>query len=407
MPSHIPPGRTPDVTHSDLTEIIDFSQVRAWPRRREAPGCDAADLLLLDTAAAWFAAGHSTEDLVVLDDRWGALTLALSAFAPGQVRTASDGVIAEKALEANARALGVAAPAPGQIDAELFRGAQMILLPLPRSQEALEDWAWMIAEYAADDVVLLAGGRDKHMSRSMNAVLQRHFDDVVPGRGRSKARVLTARSPRRGLPAPFPRRARREAGLEAPIELVSLGAAYGGTKLDHGTRFLLEVLAQQPDFPTVSDQHGSDQRLPQRAVDLGCGNGTISVWTALRHPQLSVLAADQSASAVASTELTARANGVADRVSTLRDDALSSLPDASEDLILLNPPFHQGNAVDTSVAHRLISDSARVLRPGGVLCTVWNSHLKYRPWLERRVGATEQLAKNPTFTVTRSVRRSS
>ena len=400
MPSHIPPGRTPDVTRSDLTDIIDFSQVRAWPRRREAPGCDAADLLLLDTAAAWFAAGHSTEDLVVLDDRWGALTLALSAFAPGQVRTASDGVIAEKALEANARALEMEAPLSGQIDAELFRGAQMVLLPLPRSQDALEDWAWMIAEYAADDVVLLAGGRDKHMSRSMNDVLQRHFDDVVPGRGRSKARVLTARSPRRGQPAPFPRRARRDAALDTPIELVSLGAAYGGTKLDHGTRFLLEVLAQQPEFPAVSDRQA-----PQRAVDLGCGNGTISVWTALRHPQLSVLAADQSASAVASTELTARANGVADRVSTLRDDALSSLPDASEDLILLNPPFHQGNAVDTFVAQRLISDSARVLRPGGVLYTVWNSHLKYRPWLERRVGTTEQLAKNPTFTVTRSVRR--
>lgn len=400
MPSHIPPGRTPDVTRSDLTDIIDFSRVRAWPRRGDAPGCDAADLLLLDTAAAWFAAGHSAEDLVVLDDRWGALTLALEAFAPGQVRTASDGVTAEKALAANARALEMEAPLSGQIDAELFRGAQMVLLPLPRSQDALEDWAWMIAEYAADDVVLLAGGRDKHMSRSMNDVLQRHFDDVVPGRGRSKARVLTARSPRRGQPAPFPRRARRDAGLDTPIELVSLGAAYGGTKLDHGTRFLLEVLAQQSEFPAVSDRQA-----PQRAVDLGCGNGTISIWTALRHPQLSVLAADQSASAVASTELTARANGVADRVSTLRDDALSSLPDASEDLILLNPPFHQGNAVDTSVAQRLISDSARVLRPGGVLYTVWNSHLKYRPWLERRVGTTEQLAKNPTFTVTRSVRR--
>ena len=400
MPSRFPPGLTPDVTPSDLTEIIDFSQVRAWPRRRESPGSDAADLLLLDTAAAWFSAGHSPEDLVVLDDRWGALTLALSAYAPGQVRTASDGVIAEKALAANARALGIEAPAPGQIDAELFRGARMVVLPLPRSQEALEDWAWMIAEYASPEVVLLAGGRDKHMSRSMNAVLQRHFEDVVPGRGRAKARVLTARSPRRGLPAPFPRRALRDAGREQPMELVSLGAAYGGTKLDHGTRFLLEVLAQQQDFPA-----GSDQQPPRRAVDLGCGNGTISAWTALRHPELEVLAADQSASAVASTELTARANGVADRVSTLRDDALSSLADASEDLILLNPPFHQGNAVDTSVAQRLISDSGRVLRPGGVLYTVWNSHLKHRPWLERRVGSTEQLAKNPTFTVTRSVRR--
>lgn len=398
MPSQTPLGRTPDVTHSDVTEIIDFSQVRAWPRRREAPGCDAADLLMLDTAAAWSADGHPQEDLVVLDDRWGALTLALEAFAPGRVRTAADGIVSEKALAANAQALGVGFPSPGEIDAELFRGARTVLLPLPRSLEALEDWAWMIAEYAATDVVLLAGGRDKHMNRSMNTVLERHFKSVVPGRGRSKARVLTARGPRRDQPAPFPRQARREAGLE--LELRSLGATYGGTKLDHGTRFLLEVLSGLDDFPA-----GDGRPTPQRAVDLGCGNGTISAWAALRHPQLALLAVDQSASAVASTRLTAEANGVAERVTTLRDDALSSLPEASEDLILLNPPFHQGNAVDTSVAHRLISESARVLRPGGVLYTVWNSHLKYRPWLERRVGATEQLAKNPTFTVTGSVRR--
>ncbi len=410
MPSQIPAGRTPEVGPSPLTETFDFARLLRWPRQEEGQAYDATDLLLLDTAAAWFDAGHPREDLVVLDDRWGALTLPLLARsldpaaragacrtaeeALAHTRSAQDGVVSEKALQANAIALELPSPVPEAVDAGLFEGARTVLLPLPRSLETLEDWAWLVAENAAEDVVLLAGGRDKHMSRSMNEVLGRHFEDVVPGRGRSKARVLTARGPRRGLPSPMPRSADYDAGLGAPLRLRSLGATYGGVKFDPGTRFLLQTLEELDGFPPAG-----------RAVDLGCGNGTISAWLALRHPQLRVLAADQSASAVRSAALTAEANGVADRVETLRNDALSSLPEASEDLILLNPPFHQGNAVDTSVAHRLIRDAARVLRPGGSLFTVWNSHLKHRPVLERTVGSTAQLAKNAKFTVTRSVRR--
>ena len=44
----------------------------------------------------------------------------------------------------------------------------------------------------------------------------------------------------------------------------------------------------------------------------------------------------------------------------------------------------------------------RVLAPGGELWTVWNSHLRYRPDLERLVGPTRQIARDRTFTVTAS-----
>ena len=46
--------------------------------------------------------------------------------------------------------------------------------------------------------------------------------------------------------------------------------------------------------------------------------------------------------------------------------------------------------------------AARVLRPGGELWTVWNSHLAYKPTLERIVGPTRQIARTPKFTVTAS-----
>jgi 16S rRNA (guanine1207-N2)-methyltransferase len=142
---------------------------------------------------------------------------------------------------------------------------------------------------------------------------------------------------------------------------------------------------------------------------VGCGNGSIAVSLALAARRagrdLTVVATDQSADACRSTELTAELNGVADVVEVRRDDALASFPDAGEDLLLLNPPFHAGNTVDTRVALRLIAESARVLRPGGVLWCVWNSPLQYRPELERLVGPTGQIARDRTFTLTVSTRR--
>jgi 16S rRNA (guanine1207-N2)-methyltransferase len=119
---------------------------------------------------------------------------------------------------------------------------------------------------------------------------------------------------------------------------------------------------------------------------------------------LRVTATDRSAAAAASARLTAEANDVADRVRVTQADGLEQLPDASERLVVLNPPFHSDAAVHTGIAAHLFADAARVLEPGGELWCVWNSHLRYRPLLERVVGETRQVARNTKFTVTASRR---
>ena len=97
------------------------------------------------------------------------------------------------------------------------------------------------------------------------------------------------------------------------------------------------------------------------------------------------------------------ANGLDVRVT--RDGALAAEPAASADLVLLNPPFHSGAAVHTGISTKLFAATARVLRPGGELWTVYNSHLGCRASLERIVGPTRQVSRGPKFTVTVSVRR--
>jgi 16S rRNA (guanine1207-N2)-methyltransferase len=141
------------------------------------------------------------------------------------------------------------------------------------------------------------------------------------------------------------------------------------------------------------------------ALDLGCGTGVLAAALARSRPGLAVTATDVSAAAVASASATAAANGLSGRIAVRRDDAAESLPEASVDLVVCNPPFHLGAAVVTPVADRLFAGAARVLRPGGELWTVYNTALRHKPALARLVGPTRVVHRTPKFTVTASTRR--
>ncbi|MCX7522885.1 methyltransferase [Microbacterium sp. STN6] len=375
-----------------------FDALRRWPDV-EAPNLhavDAADRLILDTAAGALTDAGAA-GIVVIGDRYGALTLGAAslrgeaASESGGIRTHQDPLSGERALAANAKALGLEGSYRSlPLGVELLDGARVVLLQLPRSLAELDEIAWQVARHAASDVQVFAGGMLKHMTRGMNEVLGAHFGDVSAGLARQKARVLTAR----GLTARGPKLDEedtvwpvREWHDDLALWVCAHGGAFAGTAVDIGTRFLLEYL---------------DQAAPaaRSAIDLGCGTGVLATALALRRPGVSVLASDQSAAAVASARATVEANGVADRVSVVRDDALSAQPDASAELILLNPPFHVGASVHAGVALRLIADAARVLAPGGELWCVYNSHLGYRGQLEALVGPTRQVGRNAKFTVT-------
>ncbi|WP_346960293.1 methyltransferase [uncultured Arthrobacter sp.] len=377
-----------------------FSRLRRFPDVEAAnlQAWDATDRLLLDTVAELRSAGRLAPagGTAVVGDRYGALTLGMLALGwqgagadTRPVRVHEDLITGERALRNNAEATGLTAGFEQLPLAEALDGASLVLLQLPRSLAELEEIADAVVRHAAPDVVLLAGGRVKHMSLGMNAVLERYFGEVQPQLARQKSRILLARAanPAAGDP-PFPVM-EWNAGLG--LTVCARGAVFAGTGLDIGTRFLLDFL---PEMPSVG-----------HAVDLGCGTGILAALYARSHPDARVTATDRSAAAVESAAATARANGLEGRIEVLHDDAMSTLPDASAELVLLNPPFHLGAAVHAGAGIKLIEAAARVLAPGGELWTVFNSHLQYRPALERLVGPTREVGRNPKFTVTASVRQ--
>ncbi|MDN3445829.1 methyltransferase [Microbacterium sp. APC 3901] len=396
-----------------------YSGLRRWPdvEADNLQAYDATDLLLVERA---LSLGIDGREIAVIGDEFGAITLALAASGVDGIRVHQDLATGRRALARNADELGLVGFSSHELDASLLDGARLVLLQLPKSLAELEEIADAVARWAEPDVLLVAGGRVKHMTIAQNEVLGRSFAEVQAERAVRKSRLVVA-SESRPVPSepPFPVTARHDG-----LALVAHGGAFAGARLDIGTRVLLEVLGlagsqlrkntsasaeSGPNAPesarssgVVNDEHVSPA---PGVVDLGCGTGALAVSYALAHPESRVIATDRSAAAVASARATVAANGVADRVTVLHDDAGSAIADASADVVLLNPPFHLGSSVHTGAATRLFEAAARILRPGGELFTVYNSSLGYRAELTRLVGATEQVHRTPKFTVTRSVRR--
>lgn len=281
-------------------------------------------------------------------------------------------------------------------DPDALTDARCALMRLPKSLAALQ--ARMLELRAVP--VVIAGGRVKHMTRSQNDVLATTHREVRATRGLGKSRALVASGPRGEQAAPTrPAVAAHEleirvAGASRPVSLRGIGGVFGGASADAGSLLLLDALDAALLDGTL------EPAAIESAVDLGCGNGLLTAWLAHALPQARLRASDDDADAVAATRATLEASGLArEGVDVVWEASLADAADAGADLVVLNPPFHDGTAVDAMLVQELLDAAGRVLRPGGQLWLVHNSLLRYRDEVADRIGPVRQRARDRRFTV--------
>lgn len=324
-------------------------------------------------------------DHLIVDESPEAATTLVVVDAPELVE-AAQGVAANVRVWCDDARERDAVPAELRADtvsSDLFEGADLIWMRLPKSLGALDEYAELIADSASADAKLVAGGRVKYMTHNMNEVLAGHFGHVSASLGRQKSRVLRAAIPM-ATPLTWPR---RKTHADLKLTIVAHGATFAGTKVDPGTRLLLGHLRQV---------QGVD------VLDYGSGNGIIATLLA-RRAGARVRATDVSWAAAAATEKTAEANRVGVEAHWLAN--LNGWADESFDAIVTNPPFHRGTAKDSGDAEEIFETSARLLRPGGEFWCVYNSHLPWKAKLTQAIGPTKVVQQNTGYTVTRSESR--
>jgi 16S rRNA (guanine1207-N2)-methyltransferase len=358
-------------------------RLRAW---------DASDEYLLRHLAEQETDLSGT--VVVVGDRWGALTTALAAHRPAQI---TDSYLAQEATRANLARNGVGSGAvrllttqdepPGRID--------VLLVRVPKSLALLEDQLLRLAPAVHEGTVVVGTGMVKEIHTSTLRLFERVLGPTRTSLAERKARLIhcapDALLERPANPWPYSYPLPDGVGVVSGRTVVNHAGVFCADRLDIGTRFFL--------------QHLPAGRGPRRVVDLGCGNGVVGTAMALANPEAEVLFVDESFQAVASAEETYRANGVPGHAEFRVGDGLAGVPAGSVDLVLNNPPFHSHQATTDATAWRMFTGARRALRPGGELWVIGNRHLGYHVKLRRLFGNSELVAADPKFVVLRAVRK--
>ncbi|HCL5342879.1 TPA: 16S rRNA (guanine(1207)-N(2))-methyltransferase RsmC [Salmonella enterica] len=137
-----------------------------------------------------------------------------------------------------------------------------------------------------------------------------------------------------------------------------------------------------------------------KVLDVGCGAGVLSAALASHSPKVRLTLCDVSAPAVEASRATLAANGFEGEVfaSNVFSDVKGRF-----DMIMSNPPFHDGIQTSLDAAQTLIRGAVSHLNSDGELRIVANAFLPYPKILDETFGFHEVIAQTGRFKVYRTV----
>ena len=136
------------------------------------------------------------------------------------------------------------------------------------------------------------------------------------------------------------------------------------------------------------------------AADFGAGWGYLSAALAEASPRtarIDLFEADHAALEAAKTNLAAIAPELQARF--FWQDLVQEEPKERYDLVIMNPPFHEGHAAEPGLGQAMTPPAAKALRPGGRLLLVANRGLPYEPVLAELFRESGETCRNARFKV--------
>lgn len=340
---------------------------------------DAADQLVLAEVARTVEPGLR---VLVVNDSFGGLAVPLAATG-ADVTVWTDSVLVEAGVAKNLHVNGIAPVSfvpSTQVPVGRF---DVAIIKVPKTLAFLEEQLSGLRSCIGEATLIVGAGMVKHIHTSTLDLFERLIGPTVTSLAKRKARLIF---PTLGSDIEIAQSSLTRYQTADGIECVNWANVFSHGKLDIGTRLLLEHLP-----PVKNDAH---------VVDLGCGNGVVGTTIAHTFAGGSVTFCDISHAAVASASATWESNlGGDDRARFLAVDLADPLADASVDLVMINPPFHDQHVVGDETARRMFVEARRVLRDGGEVRVIGNRHLGYHKRLRSIFGNMGTVASNPKFVV--------
>ncbi|GGB61187.1 methyltransferase [Shewanella inventionis] len=269
----------------------------------------------------------------------------------------------------------------------LPKHTQLVLMKLPKNLHYFAQQLARLSAVLPAGTQVLIGAKAKSINAALLSIIEKNLGTASASLTWKKTRVITCVSD--GKPRELANPVSWKVD-ELGLTITNLANVFAANKLDIGARIMLDNMPKG-DFKQV--------------IDLGCGNGILGLHAKQCYPNASIHFVDDSDMAIASAQHNWQHNKL-DSDDDLPqgvfywDDCLTHLPaHISPDLVLCNPPFHQGEAITDHIAWQMFVDAYKRLKTGGILHVVGNRHLAYHVKIKRIFNNCTTIASNGKFVI--------
>jgi 16S rRNA (guanine1207-N2)-methyltransferase len=324
------------------------------------------------------------QHIVVINDNFGALACWFSA--KHHVTFMSDSFISHKGAQKNLEINQCNNVTFLTTMDEVPANADLVLLQLPKSNRHL---TWILSQLSKtlpESCPVIAVNKAKEIHTSTLKLFEKHLGETKTSLAWKKHRLVFSQANAKPIVEVDPITIWGVDGED--IQLKNLPNVYSGESLDLGARFMLQHIPQDPSISHI--------------IDLGCGNGVLSVKAGQLNPQARLTCVDESFMALESAKQNLLNNlGEARDIQCIANNCLDGFEQESCSLIMCNPPFHQQQAITDHIAWQMFCDSKQILNKGGHLLVIGNRHLGYDAKLKRLFGDSnvKLIASNNKFVI--------